>query len=180
MSNPNLELIFDEWKANLKNRDRSGPAVAGNFDELFHELKKANATFEEAHAILPKAIKAHLPPIGLAKNIYKNGKTNPKVACYSEKEFIDQWNQDINDKGTAAFFDNFPRAKTDPDDDGEPKVYGQMSAKEYRAQRRYADSFPILNTEALERAMVRGTSYNPLEDADLQNILGEADEDPVK
>jgi hypothetical protein len=175
MSNSNLDLIFTEWKAGLKNRDRSAAAVAGNFDDLFNELKRANASFEEAHAILPKAIKAHLPPPGVAKTIYKNGKSNPKIAHYSEKEFVDQWNQDIADKGTAAFFDSFPRPKTDADDDGEPKVYGQMSAKEYRAQRRYADSFPTLDTAALERAMQRGVSYNPMEDQDLHNILGDKD-----
>jgi hypothetical protein len=172
MSNSNLDLIFDEWKANLKSKDRAASAVTGNFDELFEELKRANATFDEAHSILPKAIKAHLPPPAVAKNTYKLSKTNPKVASYSEKEFIEQWHQDINDKGTASFFDIFPRPKVDTDDDGEPKVYGQMSAKEYRAQRRYADSFPRLDTAALERAMITQT-YNPMED--LENILGEDD-----
>lgn len=173
MNKSNLELIFDEWKANLKQKDRSSVAVSGNFDELFEELKRGNATFEEAHAILPKAIKAHLPAPAVAKMVYKNGKTNPKIACYSEKEFMDQWNQDITDKGTSSFFDIFPRPKVDSDDDGEPKIYGQMSAKEYRAQRRYADSFPRLNTEALERALVTQT-YNPMND--LENILGDDDE----
>lgn len=168
MSN-NLDLIFDEWKANLKQKDRASAAVTGNFEELFEELKRANATFDEVHAMLPKIIKAHLPPPGLARSIYKTSKTNPKTAAQSEKEFIDKWNQDIDDKGTAAFFDTFPRPKVKSDDDGEPKVYGQMSAKEYKAQRKYADSFPRLDTEALERAMIDQT-YNPMED--LENILG--------
>lgn len=171
MSNSNLDLLFDEWKASLKERDRSAAAVSDNFEALFEELKKANATFDEAHALLPKAIKAHQPPSAVARNIYRTtAKTNPKTAAYTEKEFIEQWNQDIHDKGTNAFFEFFPRAKVDPDDDGEPKVYGQMSAKEYRAQRKYADSFPRLNTEALERALIHQT-YNPMDD--LENILGD-------
>ena len=174
MINSNLSLIFDEWKANLKSRDRSSNAVTGNFDELFETLKRSNATFEEAHAILPRAIKAHLPHPAVAKTIYKNSKSNPKVAHYTEKEFVDQWNQDIADKGTASFFDVFPRPKIDADEDGEPKIFGQMSAKEYRAQRRYAEQFPRINTEALERALVSNT-YNPAED--YQNILGEDDGD---
>lgn len=174
MSNSNLDLIFEEWKANLRHKDRSAASVTPNFEELFEELKKADATFDEAKALLPKAIKAHLPHPSIAKNNYKVSKTNPKFAHMSEKEFIEQWNQDIGDKGTSAFFDIFPRPKVDPDDDGEPKVYGQMSAKEYRAQRRYADSFPRLNTEALERALVSQT-YNPVED--LENILGDNDGD---
>jgi hypothetical protein len=95
----NLDLIFEEWKANLKQRDRSAASVANNFEELFSELKRAGATFDEAHAILPKAIKAHQPTPGLARNIYKTSKSNPKVAGTSEKEFIDQWNEDIAAKG---------------------------------------------------------------------------------
>jgi len=174
MSNSNLDLIFSEWKANLRHRDRSAPYVTANFEELLEELRKANATFEEAHALLPKAIKAHQASPALIKSVYKSSKTNPKVAYMTEKEFAEQWNQDIHDKATAAFFDVFPRPKVNPDDDGEPKVYGQMSAKEYRAQRRYADSFPRLNTEALERTL-REQTYNPVED--LDNILGGKDGD---
>lgn len=171
MNQSNLDLVFDEWKASLKERDRSAGAVSGNFEALFDELKKSNATFEEAQAYLLRAVKAHQPTPGLAKSIYRTtAKTNAKTAAYSEKEFIDKWNQDIHDAGTNAFFDIFPRAKVDPDDDGEPKVYGHMSAKEYRAQRKYADSFPRLNTEALERALIHQT-YNPMDD--LENILGD-------
>jgi hypothetical protein len=170
MTASNLELIFEEWRANLKQKDRSAGSVSNNFEELFCELKRANASFDEAHAILPKAIKAHQPPISLAKNIYKNSKSNPKVAGLSEKEFISQWNDDIAAKGTSTFFDNFPRPKNADEDDGEPKIYGQMSAKEYKAQRKYADSFPRLDTEKLERALV-SNAYNPMED--LDNILGE-------
>ena len=174
MSSSNSSLIFDEWKANLREKDRSAPAVSGNFEELFSELKRNNISFDEAYTILPKAIKAHQPSPGLARNQYKLLKSTPKVAGLSEKEWTDKWNQDIHDKGTAAFFDSYPRPKVDTDDDGEPKIYGQMSAKEYKAQRKYADSFPRLDTEALERAMVSGT-YNPMED--LDNILGETDGD---
>lgn len=165
----NLDLIFEEWKANLRQKDRSAASVSNNFDELFGELKRAGASFDEAHSILPKAIKAHQPTLGLAKNVYKVVKSNPKIAACSEKDFIDQWNEDIVAKGTSSFYDNFPRPKLNEDDDGEPKIYGQMSVKEYKAQRRYADSFPRLDTEALERAMVPN-SYNPAED--LDNILG--------
>lgn len=173
MSSNNKDLIFDEWKASLKQRDRSAPAVANNFEELFNELKRANISFDEAHSILPKAIKAHLPGAALAKHIYKSSKTQPKYAGMSEKEFVDKWNDGIADTATSTFFEIYPRAKVDTDDDGEPKIYGQMSAKEYKAQRRYADSFPRLNTELLEQTMVSNT-YNPLDD--IENILGKKED----
>lgn len=169
----NSDLIFEEWKASLKDRNRSKDSVQGNFEALFEELKKANIDFNEAHALLSKAVKAHLPSIGLARNFYKTTKNSPKGTVYSEKEFIEEWNKDIEAKGTNAFFEVYPRPKVkDADDDGEPKVFGNMSAKEYRAQRKYADQFPVLNTEELERKMLSGT-YNPLED--ISKILSNKD-----
>lgn len=159
----NIDLIFTEWKASLKTRDRSKDAVFGNFEDLFEKLRSSGASFEEAHSLLPKAIKAHQPTPGLARSIYKNLKASHKTSD-SEKDWIDQWNQDIADKATNAFFSSFPLPKN-KDDDDEPKVYGNMSAKEYRAQRRYADQFPILNVEELERR-IQVDTYNPLDDVD--------------
>lgn len=171
----NLELILEQWIAELKNKDRSAPAVEGNFEELFEALKRANASFDEAHALLPRAIKAHQPSTGLARNQYKHRAGSVKMSGLTEKEFIDSWNKDISDKGTNAFYSVFPRPKNsdEEDDDPEPKVYGSMSAKEYKLQRRHADQFPILDTEALERKMLSGT-YNPVED--IANILGKKED----
>ena len=172
MNSNSFDLIYEEWKANLRSKDKSAGSVSSNFEELFEELKKAGITFDEAHDILSKAIKAHQPPLALAKNTYKACKSNPKIGCYSEKEFIDRWNDDIASKATEAFFSLYPREKIKDPEDSEPKVYGNMSAKEYKAQRKYADQYPILNTAALEKKML-SESYNPLED--IKNILGDED-----
>ena len=170
MSDNVFELIVEEWEANLKQRDRSAAAIDGNFEEVFESLHAAGASFDEARALLPRVIKAHQPSTAVARNTYKCTKSSPRGSYFTEKEFIDQWNKDIADKGTSAFYSIFPRPKKkDEDDDGEPKVYGNMSAREYRAQRRHADQFPILNTEELEKKMLSGT-YNPMED--IANILG--------
>lgn len=164
----NLELILEEWIASLKDRDRKAPAVEGNFEDLFITLKKANATFEEAHSLLPKAIKAHQPGSGLIRNHYRNIKH--KLGELTEKEFTDNWNKNVADAGTNALYGIFPRPKEkDEDDDPEPKVFGSMSAKEYRLQRRHADQYPILDTEELGRRIQTG-AYNPMED--MAPILG--------
>lgn len=164
------ELILEEWIANLKNKDRSTNFVEGNFDEFFEALKRANATFDEARDLLPKAIKAHLPASGLIRNTYKTRKAAGKIFDLSEKEFTDSWTKDITDKGTNSMYAFFPRPKSsDEEDDDEPKVYGSMSVKEYRAQRKHASQYPILDTEELERRSLSGT-YNPMEE--IANILG--------
>ena len=165
MSADNATLIFERWRASLRDRDRSVGAVSGNFDDLFDQLSSAGVSFEDAHKLLPQAIKAHQPAPAVARAIWKNAKNNPKNAEFTEKEFIDNWNKDIADRATNSFFAFF-QVPEENDDDGEPKIYGQMSAKEYKLQRRHADSYPILDTEELERRLQAG-AYNPA--VDLMN-----------
>ena len=168
MPTSNLDLIYEKWKASLQEKDRSRESVSANFDELFDAFNSAGATFEEAHAYLQQAIKVHLPSPGLGKATWKLLKNNPVNAEATEKEFIDGWNKNIADKATNSFYHVYPLPE-DKDDDKEPKVYGSMSVKEYRLQRRHADSYPVLDTEALEQGFQTDT-YNPVED-----ILGEDD-----
>lgn len=175
MTTSNLELILEEWIANLKNKDRSASYVESNFEEFFETLKRSNATFEEAHELLPRAVAAHQPSSFLIKRTYKFLKSEGR-ADGTEKEFAEVWTKDIAEKGSSALYSVFPRPKNpdEEDEDPEPKVFGSMSAKEYKLQRRHADSFPILDTEELERKMLSGT-YNPIED--IANILGKKKDD---
>jgi hypothetical protein len=166
MPTSNLDLVYERWKASLREKDRSREFVSANFDELFDALNSAGAPFEEAHPYLSQAIKVHLPSPGLARTTWKMVKNSPGNAETTEKEFIDGWNKDISDKATNSFYHVYPLPE-DKDVDSEPKVYGSMSAKEYKLQRRHADSYPILDTEELERKL-KTENYNPVED-----ILGE-------
>jgi len=168
MPTANLDLIYERWKASLREKDRSREFVSANFDELFDAFNSAGATFEEAHAYLQQAIKVHLPSSGLAKTQWKMLKNAPAHSEKTEKEFVDGWHQDITDRATNSFYHVYPLPE-EKDDDPEPKVYGSMSAKEYKLQRRHADSYPILNTEELEQEL-QCNAYNPAED-----ILGEDD-----
>lgn len=164
-----LDLIYERWKASLREKDRSKDFVSSNFDELFDAFNSAGATFEEAHSYLAQAIKVHLPSPGLAKATWKIVKNNPNNSGATEKEFVDGWHKDISDKATNSFYHIYPLPE-DKDEDPEPKVYGSMSAKEYKLQRRHADSYPILDTEELERRL-QSETYDPVED-----ILGEDDD----
>lgn len=174
MSQDKIDLIFQEWKASLKQRDRSSEYVQPNMEDLFSELKRADISFDEAHKLLPLAIKAHQPSDYIIKITYDRLKSMTHATL---KEFGDDWKNDIADKGTNAFFAIYPRSKTDQDDDGEPKIYGKitsngtgsMSAKEYKLQRRYAEQFPIIDTKSIARK-INGEAYDPLKD--LENILG--------
>jgi hypothetical protein len=167
MTKDNAMLIFERWRVSLRSRDRSKGAVSGNFDELFEELKKDGVDFNTAYAILPKAIKAHQPAPFLARNMYKELKLVAKIKV-DEKEFIENWNQSISDKGTESFFSFFDFKEEEPE---EPLVYGNMSAREYRAQRKYAESFPILDTSELEKRF-NSVVESSLADEDILNVFG--------
>lgn len=160
------ELILEKWIASLKNRDRSKDAVAGNFDELFSDLKRANISFNDAHALLEPATKAHFPKKAVVKNVWKNSKALHEVFS-TESEFEADWNQTIKAHAVEAFFANYP-LKLDEDDDDEPKIYGNMSAKEYRAQRQYVEKFPILDTDKLIKEMKERQNLS----GNLKDVLG--------
>jgi hypothetical protein len=92
----------------------------------------------------------------------------------TEKEFTDEWMSSIEGTGTEVFFEFFPA--TTVDHDPEPKVYGGMSATEYRAQRRYADQFPTLDTRELVKQWKSQSEYNLDVEGTLENVLGKEDE----
>jgi hypothetical protein len=165
-----IEIALVEWIAVLKSRDRARKAVRPNFEDLFQKWKDAGATFEDVYEnFLPKAIKAHQPNPSVVRNTYKSLKQNTSLDK-SEKEFADEWNSSIEGTGTEVFFEFFPA--TPVDHDPEPKVYGNMSATEYRAQRRYADQFPTLDTTELVKQWKKQQEYNlDVEDV-LENVLG--------
>lgn len=167
--NKAIELILTEWIASLRTRDRTHKNVRPNFEDLFEKWKNIDASFDELYeTYLPKAIKAHQPVPAVARNAYKKLNQITKLDR-SEKEFIEEWNKTIEDTGTSSFFEFFPPPIADQDN--EPKVYGNMSAKEYRAQRRYAEQFPILDTTELEKRW-ENQQYNLDIDDMLKAVLG--------
>jgi hypothetical protein len=156
-------LIFEKWAADLAKKDRSKKNVRINFEELFSALKRSGATFQIAKSLLPLAIKAHCPNTIVKKNIWKKLKNN--LDC-TEQEFYDSWITGIKNAATEVFFEEYP-IKVDDDNDGLPKKYGSMSEREYKLQRRHADSFPTLNTDLLELEYKKRSN-----DLDLEDILG--------
>ena len=149
MPTSNLDLIFEKWKASLKNKPRNAEFVSANFDELFDEFNSNGVSFEEAHEYLQVAIKIHLPPPGLAKQWWKTSKHDPRFSDMSEKEFIDGWHKDISDKATNSFYNIYPIPK---EHDEEPKIYGdnKISEKEYKLLRDHASKFKPVDLKSLD------------------------------
>lgn len=131
-------LIFDKWKAELKEMDRSKANVDSNFDSLFSNLKQSKVCFDTAHAIMSKAIIAHYPNQSVIDNVYKRVKISGKP----KQEFADEWKENIASSGKRTFYSIYP---IDGEEEEGPKTFGSMSAKEYRLQRKHADSFPQLD-----------------------------------
>ena len=156
-------LVFEKWKASLEKKPKNKAARPANFDELFSELHRDGVDFKIAHDILAKAIKAHMPLPAIVKITYKKLKTNPTF-CKTEAELIEEWKKSVEADGTESFyaFYSIPKAssgKGDPEDVG-PKVFGNMSEREYRLQRRMASSFPVLDTTELERKLAEQRAKN--------------------
>lgn len=135
------ELIFDKWKAELVGKDRSRTAVSGNFDELFSSWHRAKISFDDAYALLDIAIKAHYPSDSAAKNTFRRLKREAHIQK-NETEFISEWKNNISAAGKQVFYSLYDIEGTNPKQEVK---YGNMSAQEYRKQRKYAESHPILD-----------------------------------
>jgi hypothetical protein len=166
-----IDISLVEWIASLNSRDRGAKSIKPNFEELFQKWKDLGASFDDVYEThLPKAIKAHQPADSLARSQFKKFKTAIRGFEKSEKEFIDDWKNSIDNAATESFFEFFPA--TPIDHDPAPKVYGSMSAAEYNAQRRYVDKYPTLSTDELVKQWKTQHEYNlDVEDA-LENVLG--------
>ena len=145
--------IFEKWNANLKDKDRSWKGVPSNFEEIFDELSTAGVPFDAAYELLPSTIAAHMPSAAVARNTYKAYKGKQ---AKTEKEFIEDWKKYISDCGHQAFYVFYKANPNSESTTSEEKKYGNMSAKEYRLQRSHADSFPVLDTAALEKRLEAG------------------------
>ncbi len=82
--------------------------------------------------------------------------------------------QNIENKGNNAFFDCYPDWLKDgalddqQDETTASRMYGNMSEMEYKLQRKYAESFPVLDTSELEKQL----TSSDLADAELNNFFG--------
>jgi len=140
--------ILKKWAADLASKDRSRASLNTNFDELFYELWRASIPFSIAEDTLPDAVKEHLPSSYVANTTYKYAKAAKRHGDQSFNEYLNSWKDLIKREATSAFYDRYP---IDGVEEKEEKKFGNMSTQEYSKQRKYADSFPLLDIEELKR-----------------------------
>jgi|SRR5581483_176642 len=164
--------ILKKWEGELRSKDRGWDSVRPNFEELFFDLYKNNVPFEIAHGMLNQAIAAHFPNHFSANKTWNRVKKSEQYSGTTFKEFLDDWKKGIHDQGMEAFYSIYapPADKTEETTKEETK-YGNMSQKEYRLQRRYAESFPILDTTELEKRLAQGMDNYEDFFKDLDKIL---------
>jgi hypothetical protein len=167
MSTPNLDLIFERWKAILSTRSRKRDDTPGNFDELFEQLYNAGATLDQARSICTDAIKAHSPNSVTAKYIWNKARCDPKFNGVTYNEFVTDWHKDIADKAANSMYTFFP-IPADTNDDGEPKILGdnKMSVKEYKLLRNHANQFRPVDLKSLN-----ATDSDLLSEEELLNLV---------
>lgn len=162
-----IDLIVQQWKASLAERDKSKGAVQRNFEELFDSLKAEGMEFEAAYALLPKVIKVHYPSSSYVKNAYKKWKYLNKWS--NEGELEEQWKQDIDNSAQIAFFNVYPvevkSSPKEPEAKKEPTIFGNMTAEEYKIQREYAESWPQVDMAELEKRI--NDEYDPMDEVDF-------------
>jgi hypothetical protein len=171
-----FSLILDQWRASLRSKNRKKDNIRPNFEELFQNWSSAGASFDDLYEdLLPKAISAHQPHSSVIRETYRALKASNKRFNKTEKELTEEWNKGIHDLATETFFEFFKPPSFDQDD--EPKVYGSMSLKEYRAQRRYAEQFPTIKTDNLVKQWHDNSAQNLDIEEMIKSVLGDENED---
>jgi len=146
-------IIFDKWKTELEFKDVRTDCAEANFDELFQEVFTAGADFDEAHAILNTAIKAHQPPLSVGKKVYRRLKTQvPFIANMTEREYIDSWNDKIAKIAKRVFYSYF-YVEGDKKVPLEEKASNKKAKDEYNRQRQMVDAIPLVDIEAIKEKM---------------------------
>jgi hypothetical protein len=140
-------LMLERWIAELRTKDRTTANVGNNFDEIFSALYNAGISFDDAYALVDKAVKAHYPSASTARKVYKLKKYEWSTMDKTEREFIDDWNNSIKDIGLQVFYNYF---QIEGDEAvKKKKTYGSMSQGEYLKQRKYIDAIPVLDVNTL-------------------------------
>ena len=139
--------IFKKWSASLANRDRSKNSLDENFGDLFYDLWAATIPFKVAEELVNEAVAAHMPTSYIANITYKKAKAAKCHGDQSFNEYMTSWKALIHDKATAAFYNQYPIDGVEEQE----KKFGSLSAQEYSKQRRYAESFPHVDLDELER-----------------------------
>ena len=132
------KLIFQQWKSDLANKDRSTKNMYNNFDELFYSFHMSDIEFDEAHDYLKDAIQAHAFTKFVAKRVYDGlrGRIDK-----SFEEFCTDWKEHIKDTATQAFFAWY---KIEGESQ-EERQFGNMSPREYSLQRKDVERFPHID-----------------------------------
>ena len=162
-------LIFDKWEANLKEMNRTRANVDGNFDILFSNLKNSKVSFDTAIEILPKAITAHYPTDFVIDFVYKKTRGFGKT----KQEYTNEWKENISASAKRMFYSLYDIEGETKNSD-EDKKYGSMSIREYRLQRKHAESFPLIDWEKIELKPMSEDDIKELED--LAKSFGGNDE----
>ena len=163
------ELILEKWIAELANKDRSRPAVSGNFEELVDKWHRSKVLFDEAKDLMQKAIKAHLPSDFRVQQTHRKLKSIGNLASLTD--FSASWKENITKTGTTVFYSFNEIQGTNSSSD--EKLYGNMSGVEYRKQQKYADAHPTLDWEKVRHEPVDIDNEEIFKDIDIDIDLGD-------
>jgi hypothetical protein len=151
VNNKIARQIFQKWKSELKDKNRSWGNIYSNFDDLAVEWYYAKLTLEDTHDIFTEAIRAHQPTVKVAKMAYAKSELKKFM---SFDEFIKEWNEGIDDKAWQAYYSYYKATEAEEEIAKPTVVTGGMDRKEYAKQRRYAESFEMIEPGSIKHQFI--------------------------
>lgn len=142
-------MILRKWTAELASKDRATSQAHANFSELWYDMFVANIDFDTAYSKIDDAVAAHSPSKSVTSWVYKS---HPAKSSISLRDFTEEWINHLRDVAYQAFYEFYPlEEKVKPKRKAPPSMIGGMPRQEYNRYRKYAEQFPVLTIEEINR-----------------------------
>lgn len=167
-----------KWKKGIRQEQRKKEFMLDLFTCLFNDLATNDIPREIADTFLRDVSTFMYPPVAISKRVYENKKmVDPSLKHVSYQEYLQVWKESINDDAMKALDSSYP----DPDAKkiGTVKTVGGMNYVEYKKQREYAESFPLIDPSSITLGDYSEETFEELE-KELLDMLQKMEEEDKK
>ena len=149
VENDDLQKILSSFEKRLKSltpKDKNMKMMEEMLDDLFCDCYTQDIPREDIEPYIIKIAKMIYPNSFISKRYYNNVRYLPKYQGISYEDFIMHWKETLDEKTYLAFINHYPEEA----EAVSVKKIGSMDAKEYKAQRKHAESYPIIDTDSIQ------------------------------
>lgn len=166
------------WKKGIKQEQRRKDYMLDLFSCIFSDLSTNQIPKDIAESFMRDISSFMYPPAHVSKRVFENKKmSDPSLKHVTYQEYLQGWKEAIDEDAKNAFNEAYP----DPNSTkiGAIKTIGSMNYVEYKKQREYAESFPLIDPSSITLGNYSKEAFDELE-KELLDMLQKMEEEENK